>query len=257
MFKTKLTFGIALICFTLLMVSIPMPVSAANKTLSQRIKDIKAEYDVVVEIKVLDYYTDAPTNDQEDLTAKSLTEIEKALAYLGPNFTKKVTKSFADKLQGTRWENGKNVDDFRIVLTIWPYLPEEMLVAGMMSTTGEMTLYRTSSDAFKARTVVHEYGHALHSIYDYYESDLFDSPLYGIDSEETGLLSDFVSTYAYTNYKEDYAECFATAILNGGINKFKGNDVVWRKMNMVFKDLKNYAGAGSRATKRFEEYLQG
>ena len=209
-----------------------------NEDDQQRIAIIENAYNIT--LKISKHSKDA------DLS-RHLSNIEAALSYLGSDFTAALTAAY---------------DEGSFFLNLRPL---QGISGGYFYTgdrLGEVELFGSNDTPVNKFNVLHELGHALQYAVrgDAKLPEPFSSETYeGTRSAtaQTDYPTRFSDTYAEVSEREDYAQCFYYAVLNGADNpiKFISDTPIYQKTLIVYYDLLSFAGSDAKATQRMADYL--
>jgi hypothetical protein len=233
-------------------------------SVQERIDYIKETYDIIVKDgrQPQRNWTDDARSGRADFE-KNLTELETALKILGAVFTKRLSS----KVDG----------DFEVYLLFGRQCPEpyknavgiahETYIDGEHDTWIEFL--GPAGTSLAAGYMLHEFGHCMEFLltrnppYDFSSTTrrAFYSSLHTNKAAPASQPSSTPSAYASLrgemDNREDYAECFRTALYGGNDNPLQyGCDTeIYQKTYEVYIDLAAFAGYGARATKRAAAYL--
>jgi hypothetical protein len=235
-----------------------------TKTIAERIAAIEETYDIVV----LDGrkpdrdWAGGGSSDKADFE-KNLTELEKALGHLGAVFTKKLSRSVPGEFEVYLLFGSECPDAYKGAVGIAheTYIEEEH--------DSWIEFLGPAGTSLSAGYMLHEFGHCMEFLLSDDPPDDFTSltrkpfsnSAYTRKSAAANRASSKPSAYASLraemDSREDYAECFRVAVLNGGTSTIGyGKDTdIYKKTYEVYMDVAAFAGYGARATKRVAAYL--
>lgn len=190
-----------------------------------------------------------------------LDELESAFLYLGPVFTTTVA---------TQWDflidtEAYYADEAYFSIQILPAEDDNTFAMTGYPIGGVQLYIQADGSVATCRDIIHEFGHTIH----YSELAItFDEYIEAFEEvtlddrrriKETESLypTYYITSYAAFQYMEDYAENFAHMILHGGNEPTSQTEEMWlyRRMQLIYRDLEASFGGGSRATRRVGGYL--
>lgn len=130
------------------------------------------------------------------------------------------------------------------------------------NTIAKIVLTGSNQSPINKYQVLHELGHAVYFAAQRTDEvpEPFSVEVYAGVLSETSLSEypdRFHDVYSETSPKEDFAQCFYYAVLNGGDNplKYDLTTPIYQKTLKVYNDLLALAGHESKATQRVAAYL--
>jgi hypothetical protein len=237
---------------------------AGAKTIAERIAAIEETYDIaVLDGRQPDRdWSGGERSDKADFE-KNLTQLETALGQLGSVFTKRLSRRVPGKFEVYLLFGSDCPSAYKSAVGIAheTYIEEEH--------DSWIEFLGPAGTSLSAGYMLHEFGHCMEfllskdppSDFTSLSRRPFSNSAYTNKSAVANRASSKPSAYASLrgemDAREDYAECFRVAVLNGGTSTIEyGKDTdIYKKTYEVYNDIVAFAGTGARATKRVALYL--